>query len=99
MAEQIDSSTKLQITIAKEAGFESPNILTMLKQGRTKVPLSRVGPLASALNINPSHLLRKVLEEYTPETWTAVEECLGHLILSEEEEALIKTYRQMRISH
>lgn len=98
LAEQIDLSPKLQLEIAKEAGFESPNVLTMMKQGKTKIPLNRVGSLARALGINPRHLMRKVLEEYMPETWSAVEQSLGHLLLSSEEEALILTYREMRIS-
>ena len=95
LAEQIDLSPKLQVEIAKEAGFENPNILTMLKQGKTKIPLNRIGPLAQALGINPRHLMRKVLEEYMPETWSAVEQGLGHLLLSSEEEQMVLTYRQM----
>lgn len=98
ITEQIKRSPKLQVEIAEEAGFEHPNVLTMLKQAKTKVPLNRVGPLANALDVNPAHLMRRVLEEYMPETWSAVEQCLGQLILSEEEEALIRTYREMQVT-
>ncbi len=32
-----------------------------------------------------------------PETWSAVEQSLGHLLLSPEEEQIVLTYRQMFI--
>lgn len=95
---QIELSPKLQVEIAREVGFENPNVLTMLKQGKTKIPLNRVGSLAQALGINPHLMMRKVLEEYMPETWSAVEESLGHLLLSPEEEQMVLSYRQMAIS-
>ncbi len=98
LAEQINLSPKLQVEIAKEAGFENPNVLTMMKQGKTKIPLNRIGSLAQALGINPRHLMRKVLEEYLPDTWASIELSLGCLLLSPEEEALVLTYREMRIS-
>ncbi|MBK9445778.1 MAG: XRE family transcriptional regulator [Betaproteobacteria bacterium] len=98
LSKQIDLSSKLQAEIAREVGFDNPNVLTMLKQGKTKIPLNRVGSLAQALGINPRHLMRMVLEEYMPETWNAVEESLGHLLLSPEEEQMVLTYREMRIS-
>ena len=97
LADQIEKSPKSQLEISEEAGFEKPNIITMLKQGKTKIPLNRVGPLAIALDINPRHLLRRVLEEYMPETWRAVEESLGHLILSHDEEQLVRMSREMSI--
>lgn len=98
LADQIDQSPKSQSEIAQEAGFDTPNIITMFKQGKTKIPLIRVGPLAIALGINPRHLLRRVLEEYMPETWHAVEASLGHLILSHDEEQLVLTSREMSIA-
>lgn len=98
LADQIDQSPKSQLEIAQEAGFDTPNIITMFKQGKTKIPLIRVGPLAIALGINPRHLLRRVLEEYMPETWHAVEQSLGHLILSHDEEKLVLVSREMSIA-
>lgn len=97
LADQIDQSPKSQLEIAQEAGFDTPNIITMFKQGKTKIPLIRVGPLAIALGINPRHLLRMVLSEYMPETWHAVEQSLGHLILSHDEEQLVLVSREMSI--
>ena len=97
LSDQIEQSPKSQLEIAEEAGFEKPNVITMLKQGTMKIPLNRVGPLATALGINPRHLLRRVLEEYAPETWHAFEQSLGHLILSHDEEQLVLVSREMSI--
>jgi transcriptional regulator with XRE-family HTH domain len=97
LSEQIDLCPMSQREVAAAIGFDSPNIITMLKQGHTKVPLNRVGALAAVLGINPAHFMRMVLEEYIPETWDAVERALGCMILSDEEDRLIRVFREMRI--
>lgn len=97
LSEQIDLSPKSQREIAEAIGFDHPNIITMLKQGQTKVPLARVGALARVLDVNAAHLMRMVLEEYIPETWRAIEEAMDRMILSEHEEQLVRRFREMRI--
>jgi hypothetical protein len=98
ISDQIDCAMKSQREIAESIGYENPNIITMFKQGLTKIPLNRAGALATALGIDPAHFMRMVLEEYMPETWKAVEQALGRMILSDEEELLVRTYREMKIS-
>jgi len=68
LAREIDASDKTQLQITAEVGFDSPNMISMVKQGRTKVPLARVGPLAQALGIDPAYLFRLVMQEYLPDT-------------------------------
>lgn len=99
LSAQLDACGKSQREIAHEIGYDNPNIITMFKQGRTKVPLNQVGALAGALGVNPAHFMRMVLGEYMPETWEAVERALGRMILSEDEERLIRTYREMQITN
>jgi transcriptional regulator with XRE-family HTH domain len=55
---------KLQSEIAREAGYKSPNMITMIKQGNAKVAIDRVPELAKALDVDPSHLLRLALEQF-----------------------------------
>ena len=95
ISKRIDASEKSQREIATEAGFDNPNVLTMFKQGHTKIPLSRVGALARALNTDPAHLLRLVMSEYTPETWAAIEEIFGGAVLTKNERELITFYRHV----
>lgn len=96
IASRISELGKTQTQIASEAGFPKPNIITMIKQGKTKLPLNKIGPVALALECDPSHLLRMCLSEYEPDTWTAIEPYLGSL-LKPEEAALIAALRSRSV--
>jgi len=52
-----------QQEIARAAGFKSPNMLSMVKDGKAKLPLERVIALAKALECDPRHLMRLALEQ------------------------------------
>ena len=75
-------------------GYENPNIITMFKQGLTKVPLGKVGNLAKALDVDPVFLFRLVMQEYSPETLIAIEEIFESSILTGNERELIAAYRK-----
>ena len=76
---QLEACGKSQKKVAKEAGFTNPNILTMIKQGLTKLPIKRVNDLAEALGVNKAKLMRMVLQEYQPEILEAIEDSLGRI--------------------
>lgn len=80
----IGTKEKSQAQIAAEAGFDKPNMITMLKQGRTKVPLARVGALADALGISRTYFLRLVLGEYHPEVLPIMQEVFGYHVSTNE---------------
>lgn len=92
IAERIQATGKLQTEIAREAGFERPNILTMIKKGQTKVPLARIGALARALDCDPLLLTKMCLSEYCPETWEAIAPVMDEAFTADEVR-LIKTMR------
>jgi hypothetical protein len=72
---------KTQGGIAAEAGFANPNMLTMLKQGATKVPFDRVPALAKALDCDPAWLLRLALEQGEGSTAAAaIHEIMGPMV-------------------
>ena len=50
--------TKSQRDIAVEAGFTNVNMMSLLKSGRTKMPLDRVPALATALRSNSTPIRR-----------------------------------------
>ena len=52
--QQIALSEKSQKDIAAEIGYDKPNVLSMIKQGQTKLPVNKVGPLAKAPRHRPS---------------------------------------------
>lgn len=54
---------KTQLKIASEAGFTNPNIISMFKNGSSKLALDRVPSLAKALECDAAHLMRLTLEQ------------------------------------
>lgn len=93
LSQQIALSGKSQKEIAEELSYEKPNIITMFKQGKTKVPLNKVSQFAKALGVDPVHFLRIVLLEYSPETWEVLEQILGRSMISESEMSLLAIIR------
>ena len=84
---------KSQAEIAEEAGFVNPNMLTMIKQGATKLPVDRVPALATALDCDPALLLRLALEQSEGSTVAAaIYEIIGQP-LTKNEMAWIKEIR------
>ena len=75
----IERSPKTQREIALECGYSKSNLITMFKQGLTKVPIEAVPKLAKALDEDPAVLLRMALREYMPAALKTIEEYLGHL--------------------
>ena len=95
LADRLASSDKTQREVAVECGFESSNIITMFKQGQTKLPLNRVGPLAKALDVDPAHLLRLVLLEYLPNTWETIENVMQSTVLTSNELEMVRAFREV----
>lgn len=94
IAAQIAISGVPQKYIASALGYKNPNVVTMIKQGRTKLPVNKVGPLAEVLKVDSVHLLRLVMSEYCPDTWKAIEDLVGRSLISEREMAIIYIVRQ-----
>ena len=91
--QQIALSDKSQKDIAETMGYDKPNVLTMIKQGKTKLPINKVGPLAKALGVDPVHLLRLTLTEYLPDTWEALSELIGDSLLTKHERRILQVVR------
>jgi hypothetical protein len=70
------------------AGFKRPNFLSMMKDGTSKIPVSRVPALSRALNTDPKIFLRLVMEDYFPEEWKVIESTLGHIMTDNEVEII-----------
>lgn len=64
----------------------------MLKNGQTKVPLTRIPALAQVLEIDQTAFLECALLEYHPEVHEVLTEVLG-LPLDPDEEQLVAMYR------
>ena len=77
LAQRIDQLGLSQRSLAAALGYDKPNIITMFKQGHTKVPLNKVPELADALQVDRVWLLRLALAEYDPKLLTAIDALLN----------------------
>ena len=76
---------KPQMDIAKEAGFVSPNVVSMLKSGATKLPLDRVLALAKALECDPRCLFLLAIQQQGYETeQAAIAQIFGKIVTENE---------------
>ncbi len=95
ITQKLAESDKTQCEISQLCGFENANVMTMIKTGKTKLPINRIGPFAKALEVDPAYLLRLVLSEYLPDTWQAIEAVMQTPILSRNEAGLIHAFRHI----
>jgi transcriptional regulator with XRE-family HTH domain len=90
---------KSQREIGLEAGFTNVNMISLLKSGRTKLPLDRVPALAKALECDPKRLFRLALQQGGNETMkNAVEQIFG-TIVSQNEVAWLEEIRDASDHH
>lgn len=76
---------KTQAEIAREAGFQNANVLSMIRSGSAKLPLDRVPALAQALECDPALLLRLALDQGVGSTAaSAIVEIFGTPITANE---------------
>lgn len=94
LTQQLNVCGKTQKEIAEEVKYDKPNIITMFKQGKTRVSINKVPAFAKALGVDEVHFLRLTMSEYMPETWEVIESVLGDSILSESERDLVKLLRE-----
>jgi plasmid maintenance system antidote protein VapI len=92
LAFHLDASNRTQREIANEIGYTNANVITMFKQGLTKVPPHVAPKLAKALGLDPAMFLRMVLQEYMPELLEVVERQVGGLC-SQNEFQMLKVIR------
>lgn len=95
LADKIAAIDKTQRQISEECGFDNPNIITMFKNGLTKLPINRIGSLAKALDVDPAYLLRLVMNEYMQDSWEFIENIMQSTVLSANELQLVRAYREV----
>ena len=95
LADRIAAIDKTQREIAEACGFDHPNIITMFKNGSTKLPINRIAPLAKVLEVDPVHLLRLVMLEYMPDSWESIENIMQSTALTSNELELVRAFREV----
>lgn len=92
LRDAINASHKTQREIAQDAGFPQPNVISMMKKGQCKVPISRIPKLATALGTDVHSFLDIALREYHPEIWFTLRETYATSV-DGTEQMLIDTYQ------
>ena len=90
---KLDASKKKQKEIAREVGYDNPNILSMMKHGDTKVPFEKVPALAKALDVDVGHLMLLAIEQHWPGMLDVIKRIFGNVV-SENEMALVAMLRR-----
>lgn len=85
---------KSQLEIAAEAGFINVNMMSMLKNGKSKIPLDRVAALAEALEVDPRMLFKMAIEQSGYETTSKVIDEIFGTIVSRNEVTWLKALRE-----
>lgn len=93
ITQQLALCGKTQTVVSNEIGYENPNVLTMFKQGKTKIPINKVKQLALALEVDPVYLLRLVMTEYMPDTWDVIQGIMGSVATTENEDKILNIIR------
>ena len=63
LSDAIEASDLTQREVADRIGMKNANVISMMKQGITRVPLSRIPALSQALDMNAQAFLMTAIEE------------------------------------
>lgn len=82
--------------IREVLAFEQLATVNNMLSGQTRFPIKFIPALATVLKLDPTHLLRVALSEYSPETLATIDAvAFGGSLLTNNEKALIKSYRDV----
>jgi transcriptional regulator with XRE-family HTH domain len=84
---------KTQRQIAREIGYDSPNMISMFKRGETKVPLVKIPSLARTLGVNAARLFELAVQQHWPGAHEAITK-IFKLVLTENEAAIVVLIRE-----
>jgi hypothetical protein len=96
LLEAIEKSDYSQFEIAKKLGYTNANIVTMFKQGRTRVPLDKVTLIADILHQDKVKWLRLWFEAFEPNAAKSIEDHLGiGFFVTDKERSWLKGLRKL----
>lgn len=97
MLEQFQTATgATDEQLAKAIGYESGKVITMIKDGRMRLPVNKVVDLAKAIDGNGWQIMRTVLHEGAPDILSALDAVMPGATLATSEVKLIETLRELK---
>lgn len=80
--------------LADALGYGSSALISLIKDGRMRLPMVKARVLAEALEMDPGEVLYLLLRDTNPEMLASIEECLAPLALTRTEARLINKLRE-----
>ncbi len=77
LRDAIERCGKSHSELAESLGYDSQNIISMFKSGKTRVPLVKVPVLARLVGLDATALLREWFAAYQPEALPVIEAHFG----------------------
>lgn len=74
---EMEASDMSNVQLADLLGYDHPNIISMFRSGKTRVPLAKVPALARALGLDARELLRAWFRAYQPDDLPVIEMHFG----------------------
>ncbi|PSL17607.1 helix-turn-helix domain-containing protein [Shimia abyssi] len=96
LSKAIDASGLTQREIADRIGLKHPNVICMIKQGTTRVPLNRIPALSQTLGMDEKEFLILAIEEYHPGVHEILLDVLG-VPLTDAELGILTMFRMADI--
>jgi transcriptional regulator with XRE-family HTH domain len=90
----VNRSKLSQKEIAEMCGFKTPNVITMIKQGATRLPKDKIAILAKALDVDRGEFFEFVMSRYDPELLDVISQIFGEPI-TQAERKVIKLLREI----
>ena len=84
LSDHINRSAIKQNEMAVELGYANPNIISMIKQGKTRVPYHKIPIFAKLLDLDPKATLVRAMSEYDPVLLKTVESIFFSVISKNE---------------
>lgn len=91
---KVNSSRYRQNELSVMMGFKTPNLITMIKQAQTKLPIDKIPRVAKALDVDKVKLFEMAMMEYKPDEYKAIIEVFGDPV-SESEREVVNLLREI----
>jgi predicted DNA-binding transcriptional regulator AlpA len=99
LTEHQNRLTKSDEQMAEALGFSRASIYTLIKEGKMKMPTSKVPLIARALDVPAQDVLTVLLTEYDPELLAVINKAWGPTQLTAGEKKLLSAYRTLAKGH
>lgn len=93
IAKALEDADVTNVEAARRLGYPKPNVISMMKKGAMKVPLSRIGDFADLVKMDRLVMLRAALSEYDPGLLDTLNKVVGRSLVTKNELAMLEVIR------